>query len=139
MRRDGSSCTKHAETLDDSRKEAFCDAKLSQQIVLLLCYSECSDTNIMSQILLECFVQDKIRNQRCCAWQKWWYLQVSSSFLSFHSWFVYILFCRSACSLKFNIRFCNIWENYRRHLGVSDRLSFPGKAGQQKIPFAKLT
>ena len=33
MRRDGSSCTKHAETLDDSRKEAFCDAKLSQQIV----------------------------------------------------------------------------------------------------------
>lgn len=31
MRRDGSS-TKNAETLDDSRKEAFC-AKLSQQIL----------------------------------------------------------------------------------------------------------
>ena len=64
MRRDGSS-TKNAETLDDSRKEAFC-AKLSQQIHTAIQMLHIQTQICMNQILLECFVQDKIRKKMLC-------------------------------------------------------------------------
>ena len=89
------------------------------------------------------FAQDKIRIKKML----WWCM---TKIVIFASKFVFsfincvlpssnfLCLCLCRFGLIFNIRFCNIWENYRRHLGFSNRLSFLGKARHKKFFFCKI-